>query len=164
MTAPFEGVFGDTSELRVIQFLLPLKDLEFNISELARGTGISRQTMVSVMRKLAKWNVLKLTNRHGNANYYAINEDSGFVEAFESLNNCIVEQILGEEELGSIANYAHEHAKIPISEVPQKSYAKDWASDRQESVWMRFVPTESPGITAFTTQKDTPRNYQSASA
>ena len=72
MTAPFEGVFGDTSELRVIQFLLPLKSLEFNISELDRGTGISRQTMVSVMRKLAKWNVLKLTSTHGNANYYAI--------------------------------------------------------------------------------------------
>jgi len=119
MTAPFEGVFGDTSELRVIQFLLPLKSLEFNISELARGTGISRQTMVSVMRKLAKWNVLKLTSTHGNANYYAINEDSGFVEAFESLNNCIVEQILGEEELASIANYGHEFAQIPISESPQ---------------------------------------------
>jgi hypothetical protein len=131
MTAPFEGVFGDTSELRVIQFLLPLKDLEFNISELARGTGISRQTMVSVMRKLAKWNVLKLTNRHGNANYYAINEDSGFVEAFESLNNCIVEQILGEEELGSIANYAHERAQIPIAEIPQKIYVKEWASEKE---------------------------------
>ncbi|HEX7445013.1 MAG TPA: hypothetical protein VF300_01360, partial [Methanothrix sp.] len=99
--------------------LLPLKSLEFNISELARGTGISRQTMVSVMRKLAKWNVLKLTSTHGNANYYAINEDSGFVEAFESLNNCIVEQILGEEELASIANYAQEFAQIPISERPQ---------------------------------------------
>ena len=131
MTAPFEGVFGDTSELRVIQFLLPLKDLEFNISELARGTGISRQTMVSVMRKLAKWNVLKLTNRHGNANYYAINEDSGFVEAFESLNNCIVEQILGEEELGSIANYAHERAQIPIAEIPQNIYVKEWASEKE---------------------------------
>ena len=131
MTAPFEGVFGDTSELRVIQFLLPLKDLEFNFSELARGTGISRQTMVSVMRKLAKWNVLKLTNRHGNANYYAINEDSGFVEAFESLNNCIVEQILGEEELGSIANYAHERAQIPIAEIPQKIYVKEWASEKE---------------------------------
>ena len=131
MTVPFEGVFGDTSELRVIQFLLPLKGLEFNISELARGTGISRQTMVSVMRKLAKWNVLKLTNRHGNANYYAINEGSGFVDAFESLNNCIIEQLLGEEELASIANHALERVQISVPEVPQKGYAKDWASDHQ---------------------------------
>jgi len=80
MAAPFEGLFGDTSELRVIQFLLPLKGLEFNISELARNTGISRQTMISITKKLTKWNVLKLTSRHGNANYYSINEDSALLK------------------------------------------------------------------------------------
>jgi hypothetical protein len=112
MAAPFEGLFGDTSELRVVQFLMPLKGLEFNISELARSTGISRQTMISVTKKLTKWNVLKLTCRHGNANYYAINEDSMFIEAFEALNNCIVEQLIGEEELNRIANYSLEHPQV----------------------------------------------------
>ncbi|MDM7940298.1 MAG: winged helix-turn-helix domain-containing protein [Methanothrix sp.] len=119
MAAPFEGLFGDTSELRVIQFLLPLKGLEFNISELARNTGISRQTMISITKKLTKWNVLKLTSRHGNANYYSINEDSGFVEAFENLNNCIIEQMLGAEELDRIANYAFDHPQV--SSVAPKS-------------------------------------------
>jgi len=158
MTAPFEGAFGDTSELRVIQFLLPLKGLEFNMSELARGTGISRQTIVSVMRKLLKWNVLKLTSKHGNANYYAINENSGFVEAFENLNNCIIEQLLGEDELASIADYALEHVQISVPEVPQKSYAKDWASDPQEYPgWMHFKLIESPGTMTFKTPQDGPK-------
>ncbi len=126
MAAPFEGLLGDTSELRAIQFLLPLRGLEFNVSELARGTGISRQTMVSVTKKLIKWNVLKLTSRHGNANYYAINDDSMFVEAFESLNNCIIEQMLGEDELNRIANYSLENSPICVDAQnhPQPSYIK----------------------------------------
>ena len=41
MVAPFEGLLGDTSELRTIQFLLPASGMRFNISELARETRIS---------------------------------------------------------------------------------------------------------------------------
>ena len=108
MSKPFEGLFGDSSELRLVQFMLPSKGLEFNISELARGTGVTRQTLVHVVKKLVNWNVLKIASKHGNANYYALNEDSGFVDAFESLNNCIIEQILGVEELARIADYFNE--------------------------------------------------------
>lgn len=102
LAKPFEGVFGNNSELKVIQFLLPLSDLEFNISEIARNVGVSRQTLEPVIKKLVKWNVLKVVSRHGNARYFAMNKDSGFVEAFENLNNCIIEQMLGEETLSQI--------------------------------------------------------------
>lgn len=96
MAAPFEGLFGDTSELRTIQFLLPVRDLKFNISELARETRISRQTMMRVVAKLTKWNVLKIAGRYGGANYYTLNDGSGFIKAFEDLDNCIIGQMLGE--------------------------------------------------------------------
>jgi hypothetical protein len=45
VSAPFEKIFGDTSELRVIQFLLPMNGLEFNISDIARGADVSRQAL-----------------------------------------------------------------------------------------------------------------------
>jgi DNA-binding transcriptional regulator GbsR (MarR family) len=112
MAAPFEGLLGDTSELRTVQFLLPVKGLKFNISELARETGISRQTMVRVVKKLVKWNVLKIASKHGGVNYYTLNEDSGFIEAFEKLNNRIIEQMLGEEKLAEIANYQLKPAQV----------------------------------------------------
>jgi len=106
VSAPFEKIFGDTSELRVIQFLLPMNGLEFNISDMARGADISRQALNNVVKKLLKWNGLKITSKHGNANYYALNETSGFIEAFENLNNRIIEQMLGEETLAEIADYS----------------------------------------------------------
>jgi len=133
MRAPFEGVFGNSSELRVIQFMLPYKGSHFNISELARGTGITRPTLAYVVRKLAKWNVLKVLGKHGNANYYALNEDSGFVEVFENLDNRIIEQMLGEEELARIANYSLEHIEIFSQENPTMNAVGEWVpADWQE--------------------------------
>jgi hypothetical protein len=52
--------------------------------------------------------LLKITSKHGNANYYALNENSGFIEAFGNLNNRIIEQMLGEEKLAEIADYSIE--------------------------------------------------------
>ena len=120
MSAPFEKIFGDTSELRVIQFLLPMNGLEFNISDMARGADVSRQALNNVVKKLLKWNVLKITSKHGNANYYALNENSGFIEAFENLNNRIIEQMLGEETLAEIADYSPERC-IQIQPVEDSS-------------------------------------------
>jgi DNA-binding transcriptional regulator GbsR (MarR family) len=120
VSAPFEKIFGDTSELRVIQFLLPMNGLEFNISDMARGADVSRQALNNVVKKLLKWNVLKITSKHGNANYYALNENSGFIEAFENVNNRIIEQMLGEETLAEIADYSLERC-IQIQPVEDSS-------------------------------------------
>jgi DNA-binding transcriptional ArsR family regulator len=111
LAAPFAGLLGNTSELKAIQFLLPLHGLEFNISEISRNVGVTRQTLEPAIKKLTKWNVLKVVSKHGNAKYYAMNEDSGFIEAFENLNNRIIEQMLGEQELARIADYASERTQ-----------------------------------------------------
>jgi hypothetical protein len=128
LAMPFEKIFGDTSELRVIQFLLPMKRYEFNMSELAEGAGVSRQALNGVVRKLLKWNILKITSKHLNANYYSLNEDSGFIEVFENLNNRIIEQILGKEALDEIAKYSLERCvQIQPIEPTSKSCIEEWA-------------------------------------
>ncbi|MGV8175104.1 MAG: winged helix-turn-helix domain-containing protein [Methanothrix sp.] len=139
MAQPFEGVFGNTSELKVIQFLLPLSDLEFNISEIARSVGVSRQTLEPVIKKLTRWNVLKVVSRHGNARYFAMNKDSGFIEAFENLNNGIIEQMLGEEALLQIEQYCQEHSPrfIPLRAEINSVYVTD-NPNCPEKNWMRY--------------------------
>jgi hypothetical protein len=49
--------------------------------------------------------VVKITSKHGNANFHALNENYGFIEAFENLNNRIIEQMLGVEKLSEIADH-----------------------------------------------------------
>jgi len=102
MTRPFEGIFGNTAELRVIEFLLPLKKLDFNISELAEEIGISRPTATKVVNKFVKYNVMKISRIQGGTTYYGLNSDSPFVTLFEDLNNLIIEQMLDKETLYQI--------------------------------------------------------------
>ncbi|MCX6676974.1 MAG: hypothetical protein NTU95_03395 [Methanothrix sp.] len=149
MVVPFEKVFGDTSELRVIQFLLPMKDYEFNISDLARGSGVSRQALNSVVRKLLKWHVLKVVSKRSNANYYAFDKDSGFLGAFEDLNNYVIEQMLGEETLAKMAIYSVErHIKIQPVEGLSQYQAKGWLSESPDS-WSRLHLEDRPKPISF---------------
>lgn len=150
MVVPFEKVFGDTSELRLIQFLLPMKDYEFNISDLARGSGVSRQALNNVVRKLLKWHVLKVVSKHSNANYYAFDKDSGFLRAFEDLDNSIIEQMLGEETLSKIAIYSVErHVKIqPVEELSQCP-AKGWFSESPDESWSRLHLEDRLKVVSF---------------
>jgi DNA-binding transcriptional ArsR family regulator len=131
MARPFEGLFGDTSELRLIQFFLPLRGLEFNISELAKESRVSRQTMSRVVKKLVGWGVLKVASKQGRINYYALNEDTGFLEALENLNNCIIEQMLGDEMLTRIANYSLEHTPVCACAVVEGA----WDSVESSEGW-----------------------------
>jgi hypothetical protein len=172
LSRPFEGVFGDTSELKVVQFLLPLSDLEFNISEISRSVGVSRQTLEPVIKKLTKWNVLKVVSRHGNARYYAMNKDSGFIEALENLNNCIIEQMLGEETLLQIEQYCQEHSPrfVPLKAELNSLYVTD-NPGQPEKNWMRYnsanvswveIAPEQPNV--IDTESRQGENYASAEA
>jgi DNA-binding transcriptional regulator GbsR (MarR family) len=98
LAEPFEKIFGYTSELRVIESLLPNKNRDFNITELAEESDISRQAAIPVVKKFLQWNLLKIDSKRGNANYYKVNEDSDFIKAFREINNSIITQMLGEEE------------------------------------------------------------------
>ena len=105
MPMPFEGLLGNSCELKLIEFLMPLKDMEFNLTELAEEVSVSRPTVDRIVKKFVKWGLMKVARTHGKTKYYALNEDSGFVRVFEDLNNRLVEQILGQEKLGSVPRF-----------------------------------------------------------
>ena len=109
MTKAFEGLLGNNCELRIIEFLLGLDDIEFNVSELAGETGVSRPTVTRVIKKFVEWDVMKIAKVHAGHNYYQLNHESPFVVLFESLNNLLIERILGEEILFQINDLWKEH-------------------------------------------------------
>jgi predicted transcriptional regulator len=112
MPVPFEGLLGNNCELKLIEFILPLKDMEFNLTELAEEVNVSRPTVDRIVKKFVKWGLMKVARTHGKTRYYALNEDSGFVRVFEDLNNHLVEQILGQEKLSQVGEYWTKHAIV----------------------------------------------------
>jgi predicted transcriptional regulator len=140
MSSPFEGLFGNSGELRILEFLLPLKNMEFNIKELAFEANISRSIADRVAKKFVKWGLLKISNRRGNIKYYKIDDQSRFVSLFEDLNNVIIEQMLGDDMLHQIADYWKDQipAKQPAivtKHVQAGKLLSDSYSSQIESWW-----------------------------
>lgn len=108
---PFEGVFGNTCELRLLEFLLALDDMEFNITELSEEAEVSRVTVGRVVRKFVKWDILIATNDR--IPQYSINPASSIVRSLEIVNNSLIGQMLGDEKVREMQDYVR--AKIPVN-------------------------------------------------
>ncbi|EJG07375.1 hypothetical protein Metli_1424 [Methanofollis liminatans DSM 4140] len=107
MTRPFEGVFGNTCELRLLEFLLPLDGMEFNITELSEEAGVSRVTVGRVVKKFVEWGILTATNDR--IPQYSINPASPIVRSLEIMNNSLIGRMLGDEKVQEIQDYIREH-------------------------------------------------------
>jgi DNA-binding transcriptional regulator GbsR (MarR family) len=102
---PFEGVLGNNCELRLIEYLLPLKGIEFNRDELAEEMSVSKTTISRIVKKFLEWEVLKLSKTEDKISYYSINEESSIIEIIEKFNTILIEKILGDEKLYEIHEY-----------------------------------------------------------
>ncbi len=130
---PFEGLLGNSCELKIIEFLLPLKGLEFNLSELAEEVNVSRPTTDRIVKKFVKRGLMKISSIHGKTKYYSLNENSDFIEVFENLNNRLVEQMLGEEMLYQVGEYRIRHAPVCMPKpVSLSEEVASWAHEVSE--------------------------------
>ncbi|NLM28822.1 MAG: winged helix-turn-helix transcriptional regulator [Methanomicrobiales archaeon] len=107
MTRPFEGVFGNTCELRLIEFLLPLDGMHFNTTELAEEAGVSRVTAGRVVKKLVDWGILIATSDP--IPRYSIDPASQIVQSIDIMNNALIGRMLDEEKSREIQNSPGEH-------------------------------------------------------
>lgn len=120
MMKPFEGLLGNNCELRMIEYLLPLEGIEFNISQLAEEVGISRVSATRLVQKFVEWGVLK-SIVNGRVVQYSLNFDSPIVRNIQQLNNLLIERILGDEALYEIHDYleekrpSHRYSRNPVS-------------------------------------------------
>ncbi len=105
MRKPFEGILGNTCELRILEFLLPLEGLDFNISELAEEVGVSRPTVQKAIKKFLEYGLVKVTRRRGGTAYYEINVRSPFVQVLNELNNLLIAKMVGPEVMEKVEQH-----------------------------------------------------------
>jgi len=82
---PFEGLFGNTAETRLIQFLLGLEDMPFTKEELAQEMEVSEGKAEMVIKTMLRFGVLK-----EKSGYYIANKDSEILKAVEDINNVLI--------------------------------------------------------------------------
>ena len=97
MKQPFEGLFGDTCETRLLQFLLPMYGIEFEMADLTGEIGLTRQSIAKAMKKFSDRGMVKI-RKEGRTWLYSINEESPLVKRLEDFDNSLIESMIGEEE------------------------------------------------------------------
>ncbi|HUW67464.1 MAG TPA: winged helix-turn-helix domain-containing protein [Candidatus Nanoarchaeia archaeon] len=113
---PFEGLLGNNCELRMLEYLLPLDGMDFNITELAEEVGVSIDTTTRIAKKFVKWGILT-SEKRANAAYYSINLESPIMKNIEQLNNILIETILGDEKLYEIHDYLEAQKPHDLADV-----------------------------------------------
>jgi len=103
MKQPFEGLFGDTCETRLLQFLLPMYGIEFDMAELTGEIKLTRQSISKAMKKFSDRGMVKI-RKEGRMWLYSINEESPLVKRLEDFDNSLIESMVGEEEFKKIRN------------------------------------------------------------
>jgi len=104
MKQPFEGLFGDTCESRILQFLLPMYEIEFDMAELTDEIKLTRQSISKVMKKFSSLGIVR-TRKEGRNLIYSINEESPLVKSIEDLDNELIKSMLGPEEFKKIYEF-----------------------------------------------------------
>ena len=103
MVKPYEGIFGNTPELKLFEYLIPLKGLGFNALELAKEINTTVAQTYRIAENLVKWDVLTVIHKDNDSRQirntlYSINHDSLIVQAVISLDNAILYEMLDSKD------------------------------------------------------------------
>ncbi len=89
METLFNRALGDSPKIRVLEFLIEGRELDYSLSDIAEGAEIGRTTLFRIFEDLLRANVVVFTRQIGNAKLFRLNMDNVFakklVEIFDEV-------------------------------------------------------------------------------
>jgi len=82
METLFRQTLGDTPKIRVLEFFIEGRELDYSISDIAEGAEIGRTTLFRIWDDLIKTKVIVPTRQIGNAKLFRLNIANLFVKKF----------------------------------------------------------------------------------
>jgi hypothetical protein len=89
----FEKIFGNTVELRLMEFFLPLNDVVLNIEEIGHYIKAKPDATKKAVETFVEWGIL-VPAEDCEIPCYKIDPKSSIVGAVVALNNAIIERLL----------------------------------------------------------------------
>lgn len=90
--------FGDTPQLRVFDFLIGNHFFDYPITELAKGSNVSYNSLKSFFKKFFDSGIIIKTRKVGKSDYYKLNIENSFVKNLIRLDWNLVKSNLGMEQ------------------------------------------------------------------
>jgi len=90
METLFRRALGDTPKIRVLEFLIEGRELDYSISDIAEGAEIGRTTLFRIFDDLLRTEIIVPTREIGNAKLFKLNMKSPFVKKLVSVFDEII--------------------------------------------------------------------------
>ncbi len=116
---PFEGLFGDTPETRLLEHFLSMPRATFSVKELLEHVDISRPTLMDKLVRFVELEVIDEV-RTLRPMVFQLNGDSDLVRAVNILNYALIDQIVpdhGYFEMG-VRKALPEEQSIELEHLP----------------------------------------------
>ena len=93
----FTKAIGNTPKIKVLEFLIEGRELDYSISDIAEGAGIGRTTLFRMWNDMISTGIIKHTRDIGNAKLYKLNIENNFVRKMVELFDTLVIEPLKEK-------------------------------------------------------------------
>ncbi|MDD4877711.1 MAG: hypothetical protein PHO02_01590 [Candidatus Nanoarchaeia archaeon] len=93
----FLKLVGDSPLMKVTDFLIENKGMDFCKKDIAEGAGISRTSLFYCWNDLEKAGVLKLTRKFGKTTLYTLDAKNQIVKKMLELEMALIEKFIDSE-------------------------------------------------------------------
>ncbi|HJX05316.1 MAG TPA: hypothetical protein VJ461_01245 [Candidatus Nanoarchaeia archaeon] len=93
----FTELFGKSSEIKVLDFLLIHRNYDYSLTEIARNANVGWTTINHFWKDWVKKEFVTKTRRIGRAQLYELNQKHGFVKKVMELHDNTLKEFLDKE-------------------------------------------------------------------
>jgi len=86
----FIKFMGDSPMVRILDYLLTERELDFSISDMARNAGIGRTTLYRIWEKLVENKIIVSTRVIGKAKLYKLNMENNAIKKLIEIDDVLV--------------------------------------------------------------------------
>ena len=86
----FIELFGDSPTIKVLDYLLTERELDFSISDMARNSGIGRATLYRIWEELIKNQIIISTRTIGKSQLYKLNTANPKIKKIIEIDDMLV--------------------------------------------------------------------------
>ena len=95
----FTMAVGDTPKIKVLEFLIEGRELDYSLSDIAEGSGIGRTTLFRLWNDFETLHFVKQTRIIGNAKLFKLNLQNSFIKKLVELFDSLIINSLKEKEI-----------------------------------------------------------------
>jgi len=72
----FREIFGDSPEVKVLDFLISFQFYDYSLTEIAKNSGVSYSSLQIIWPRFVKRDFVKKTRRVGKSDMFSLNRDN----------------------------------------------------------------------------------------